>query len=168
MVFTRLAALAAVAVIATAWWGSRQLDEIERLEGEVSRVGMTRSVDSRSTDRQIAELKATLESATAPSATVLDLRGEGVTARLFLDDEGDVATISSRALGATDNQTLHHVWLLDGGQASLLGRLPPGFSQRGGQLRFRMPAPVPEGVKALITLDDAGDLPTKPGTVALK
>jgi hypothetical protein len=149
-----LVGLAALALFAAAWWGQGQLDEVARLRGEVTRAAMTSGVDTRSLERQVSELKATLQAATSPTAVVVDLTGDAGRARLFLDDEGDVATIASRTLGgAPDDGQLHHLWLVQGEQVSLLGRLPPAFSQRGGQLRFHMPDGLGDGVSAIITAD---------------
>jgi len=162
-----LTVCAAISLACTAWWGNQQLQRIEQLKGEVGRAGMSQSVDTRSLERQIGELRATLQSAVNPRSKVLTITGDGVHARLFLDDDGDVATIASEPIGAPPDGSLHHLWLIDGESASLLGRLPTAFSEQGGQLRFRMPDEVSRGVGVRVTLDPAGPMPTEPGETVL-
>jgi len=163
-----LAALSAVAVAAMAWWGASVNKQVARLEGELSRAGMATTVDTRSLERQIAEMQAVLSNVAVPDARILDLRGEAgdPEGRLFLDVQGGVATLVITPLGAPPEGQLHHIWLL-GDEPRLLGRLPPQVSAQGGHIRMRLdPAPT-EGMTALLSLDPSEPTPTKPGTGVL-
>ncbi len=160
-----LAALSALAVAAMAWWGATTNKRVARLEDELSRAGMVSSVDTRSLERQVGELRATISNLAVPTAWIVDLRGDAgdPQGRLFLDVPGGVATFAVTALGAPPEGQLHHLWLVEDDAARLLGRLPPAFSAQGGQIRFRLdPAPA-DGVTALVTLDAADPTPSEPG-----
>ncbi|MCO4768442.1 MAG: anti-sigma factor [Deltaproteobacteria bacterium] len=161
-----LTALSAVAVIAVAWWGKTQTDGIEQIEGEAARARMMGTVDTRSLERQVGQLSETLQSAASPRADVINLAGEGRVARIFLDAASGVATLSSEALGDPGDGNLHHVWLVQGDTPTLLGRIPPGFSREGGQIRFRVEQAV-DGASGLLTLDPSAQTPETPGETVL-
>ncbi len=163
-----LVGLSAIAVIAVAFWGRSQTEEVTRLQSEVERTGMMGTVDTRSLERQVLELRTTLRTTANPRAQLIDLSGNGRAARLFLDPAGGVATLSAEPFGELPDGKLHHIWLVEGTDARLLGRLPPGFSQRGGQLRFQLLGEPKENVVAIITLDPSSELPNAPGQVVLK
>lgn len=163
-----LVGLSAIAGVAVAFWARTQTTEVTRLEGEVTQTQMMGTVDSKSLERQVQELRTVLKATANPRAHVIDLAGDTATARLFLDVPGGVATLSAEPFGALSDEKLHHVWLLDGEDPSLLGRIPPGFSHQGGQLRFHLMSAPQKGVGALITLDSSGELPNTPGDVVMK
>ncbi len=162
-----LTALSTVALVAVAWWGNQQLDAIAALEAEIDRAGMVNTVDTRSLERQVKQLKGTLSHAVTPRAEVIDLRGKSSIARLFLDRAGGVATFSAESLGDPGKGKLHHLWLRDDDTVVLLGRIPPQFSREGGQLRFRLTADHPDKGEALVTLEAADATPTTPSEKAL-
>ena len=162
-----LTALSTVALVAVAWWGNQQLDAIAALEAEIDRAGMVNTVDTRSLERQVKQLKGTLSNAVTPRAEVIDLQGKSSVARLFLDRAGGVATFSAEPLGDPGQGKLHHLWLRKDDTVVLLGRIPPQFSREGGQLRFRLNADHPDKGEALVTLEAADATPTTPSEKAL-
>ena len=162
-----LTALSAVALVAVAWWGKQQLDAIETLKADADRAGMVNTVDTRSLERQVEQLKGTLANAITPRAEVINLQGTSSVARLFLDRAGGVATFSAESLGDPGQGKLHHLWLRDKGAVVLLGRIPPQFSREGGQLRFRLNDDHADKGEALVTLEAADPTPATPSGKAL-
>ncbi len=159
-----LTALAAVAVVAAAIWGRGQAKDAERLRIEAGRAQQRSGMavdDSARMRAQLDSLARTLDSASDPLATVIDLKGE-MPGRAFVDAEGNTLVLSLDPLGSPGAGRLHHVWLLDGDPA-LITALPPGYSVEGGQIALRLPEGVAGEASVLITLESAATTPTEPG-----
>lgn len=160
-----LTALAAVAVVAAALWGRAQSADADRLQFDAQMAEARGAEAVKIADLMEGKLEglaATLESAADPLALVLDLLGD-VPGRAFLDVEGGGMVLSVDPLGAPGAGRLHHVWLLDDGEPALLGKLPPGYSVEGGQIRMPLPESTGDDVKLLVTLEAGDVVPTVPG-----
>lgn len=160
-----LAGLAAVAVVAVAFWGSGKVETAGALQSDVDAARRANAVEVRSLERQLEQARTTLRGMGAPGARVVDLDGS-VRARAFIDPDGGTVTFSSEPLGAPPENTLHHAWLV-GESPALLGALAPGWSEHGGQIVLRLTGD--DAGEVLVTTEPTGSKPESPtGPVVLR
>ena len=155
-----LTALAAVAVVATVFWGRAQKESAGAAADDVMQATV-RLGDAQRLRQERDILAATLDSAADPAATVLELIGD-TPARAFVDVEGATLVLSMDPPRSLEADRLLTVWFA-GEPAVYLASLPPGYAAQGGQIRVPLSQGVGEGAKLLITAEPVGAPPTTPG-----